>query len=124
MSDFKFLKHYRLSKKKDISNVFENGISVSDGKFVVYALRNNLDFSRVCIVTSKKSNSIAVKRNKIRRLAREFFRLNRSTFTLIADYVIIARKNAYYCNYADTEKSLKKLFFSKGLLKNDKKNAG
>lgn len=117
MPDFKFHKHFRLSKKKDISNVFENGISVSDGKFVVYALQNNLDFSRVCIITSKKSNSIAVKRNRIRRLVREFFRLNRSTFTLIADYVIVARKNAYFCDYGETEKSLKKLFFSKRLVK-------
>ncbi|MBP7653622.1 ribonuclease P protein component [Candidatus Dependentiae bacterium] len=118
MPDFKFHKHYRLSKENDISNVFNNGKSVSDNNFVVYARQNNLDFSRICIIASKKYSLSAVKRNKIRRMAREYFRLNHKKFPVSFDLIIIPRKNSAVRNYSETVKSLDKLIFLKGLLKN------
>ncbi len=66
----------RLRKKKDIENVLKNRNSktVSLSFLSVRFLLNELPYSRICFVVSKKISKKAVIRNKIKRQLREISR--------------------------------------------------
>jgi ribonuclease P protein component len=69
-----------------------------------------MGISRLGITVSKKVGS-AAERNRIRRLVREFFRLNRSRLSTPQDIVIIAKRNitrrlAYQDVYTELESHL------------------
>jgi ribonuclease P protein component len=71
----------RLSRKKDIDAVFANGSRAGNSVLTVLAVRNpvNAEISRICAAVSKK-NGNAVVRNRLKRLIREAWRLNRQDF--------------------------------------------
>jgi ribonuclease P protein component, eubacterial len=79
-----FRKEERISSKKEIDFLFENGTS-----FISYPLRivfcekeasASAQFS-VLISVSKRKFKRAVKRNRVKRLIREAYRLNKSILT-------------------------------------------
>ncbi|MEE9200216.1 MAG: ribonuclease P protein component [Candidatus Brocadiales bacterium] len=90
--DARLKKTERLGKRKDFERVFERKVSFRGTNLVAYVLTNSLDFSRLGIVTGKKVGG-AVKRNRMRRLIRECFRLNKSLLGTGLDVVIIPGKN-------------------------------
>ena len=61
--------------------------------------------SRLGITVTKKIGN-AVKRNRIKRLLREFFRVNKSGFSSSQDIVVIAKKEAYELTYQDVCREL------------------
>ncbi|MDR2916731.1 MAG: ribonuclease P protein component [Tannerella sp.] len=114
-----FPKSERLFLKKDIDRLFNNGQS-----FISYPLRivylsdtgNNSPESGISILVSvpKKRIKRAVKRNRIKRLIRETFRLNKNA---IIPHHILNGKHLhiafmYVCNdilsYTDIEKAMLK----------------
>jgi ribonuclease P protein component len=66
-----------------------------------------LNIPRIGIIVSKKVGN-AVKRNRIKRLIRAFFRLNKYRLENL-DYVFIAKNNIDILNYDDVERELSKL---------------
>jgi ribonuclease P protein component len=69
-------------------------------------LRENSEGTvRLGITVGKKVGN-AVKRNRIKRLLREYFRLNRDAFRGSTDIVIIARKDISSLNYRDVSSEL------------------
>jgi len=64
-------------------------------------------------VTVGKKTGKAVKRNRVKRLIREFFRLNKVCFPQGYDIVIIAKKNASYLDLRRTEEELGGAVFNK-----------
>lgn len=78
-ADFSFPKKLRLKGKKEISELFSNGSFFYLGPFKIYYLikerSNNL--SGILISVPKSKFPKANKRNKIKRLIREAFRLNK-----------------------------------------------
>ena len=91
-TDASFKKIHRIKKKKDFEKVFERKTAFRSEKFTAYILPTSLDFSRLGLVTGRKVGN-AVERNRIRRLLRECFRLNKALLGPGLDIVLIVRKN-------------------------------
>jgi ribonuclease P protein component len=72
----------------DFRRVFDRKRSVSDEHIILYACANNLPHSRLGLSVARKVGS-AVRRNKLRRLYREAFRLTKSELPIGLDLVII-----------------------------------
>lgn len=82
----------RLGCKKDIDAVFARGSRASNGVLTVIALKNpaSSEDSRICAAVSRK-NGGAVIRNRLKRLVREAWRLNRAEFPAGYDFVVLPR---------------------------------
>jgi ribonuclease P protein component len=83
-------KIYRLTRRKDIENVFATGRSVRDSLLTILALPNGRAFARCGVGVSKRHGG-AVRRNRVKRLCREAFRLSRQDVAPGWDYMIVPR---------------------------------
>lgn len=72
---------------------------------VIYCRRNKLGYNRLGLTVSAKL-ACAVKRNRIKRLFREAYRLNEDKFADGIDLVLVARVRAVGASYQEIEKSL------------------
>ncbi len=81
-----------LRRPSDFRRVYERRRSVSDAWLIVYACENGLSHLRLGLSVSRKYGP-AVKRNRLRRLYREAFRLTRSQMPVGLDIVLIPRRN-------------------------------
>jgi ribonuclease P protein component len=83
-------KSHRVTKRKDIDRIFAAGRRSRDGVMTLFALPNGLPQARCAVGVSKRHGG-TVKRNRIKRLCREAFRLSRSQLPAGWDYMIIPR---------------------------------
>lgn len=90
---FSFTKKERLLKRTEFLAVTESGKKSHTASFIIFIRSNTLGFSRIGITVSKKVGS-AVERNRIKRLIREFFRLNKAGIETGIDIVVIAKRGA------------------------------
>jgi len=95
---FSFKKSERILKSEDYASVRLAGVSSYTKHFRVMSMPNNLGITRLGITVSKKIGN-AVKRNRIKRIVRELFRLNKSFFPDGYDIVIVARRDASHLSY-------------------------
>ena len=80
----------RVTRRKDIERIFEAGRAVRDGLLTLFAVPNGLDRVR-CAVGVSKCHGGAVRRNRVKRLCREAFRLSRSQIAVGWDFMIVPR---------------------------------
>ena len=74
-ADASFGKAKRLLNAKDYSRVFEGTeAKASHQRLLLLATRNNTARHRLGLVIARKNVRLAVQRNRIKRVAREFFR--------------------------------------------------
>jgi ribonuclease P protein component len=90
---FSFSKNERILKRKDFVNLNRLGKRQHTPHFTIIFNRNWLGTTRLGIAVSKKTGN-SVKRNRVKRLVREFFRLHKAHFPRGYDLLIIARKGA------------------------------
>ena len=65
----------RLTTSAQYQAVFDHSdYRVTSGPFLLLARHNHLNFPRLGLIVSKKNISLAVQRNRIKRLLREFYR--------------------------------------------------
>ena len=90
-SEQQFSRSQRLLLPEDYKFVFNQPIRSSDKLLTILAKHQLKQVnSRLGLAIAKKSVKTAVHRNRIKRICREFFRLNQSNIAC-ADYVILVR---------------------------------
>lgn len=87
---FTFPRSHRLSGRVAFSRVFEQRLRAARGPLTVYAAANDLPHARIGLSVSRRVGT-AVRRNRIKRLLREVFRLSQSQIPAGIDYVIVVR---------------------------------
>jgi ribonuclease P protein component len=87
---FAFRPHEHLRRPTDFRRVYDRRRSASDNWLIVYACPNGLPYLRLGLSVSRKVGN-AVRRNRIRRLYREAFRLTRQEMPVGLDIVLIPR---------------------------------
>ena len=88
---FRFRPAEHLRRPADFKRVYDRRRSASDGWLIVYACENGLPHLRLGLSVSRKVGP-AVRRNRLRRLYREAFRLSRPELPVGLDLVLIPRR--------------------------------
>lgn len=84
----------RLRISSEIENLKESGSKLHTDYFIIVYSPNTLGYPRCAFVVSPKVSSLAVTRNRIRRLASEALRLSDKFNSMSCDFVVIAKKSA------------------------------
>jgi len=95
-----FGKKERVRKRKNYLKIYQRGARVHSSNFTVILNPNPSEEKRLGVAVSKKVGN-AVKRNRIKRLLREFFRLNKDRIPDSRDMVIIAKRDVSSLKYQD-----------------------
>jgi ribonuclease P protein component len=90
----------RIRRNKDFISLYKNGQRFRGRYFSVVFRANDLGYSRLAVVVSKKVGP-AVARNRVKRLIRNIFRRSKSLIDEPADIIIVARKEILDLTTAD-----------------------
>ncbi|MDR4498457.1 MAG: ribonuclease P protein component [Candidatus Scalindua sp.] len=88
--DQRFGRKERLRKRTEFQKVFHEGKVFSNDQIIVYALLNSTRISRLGITAGRKFGN-AVKRNRLKRIFREAYRLNKHVLNRGVDIIILPR---------------------------------
>lgn len=89
MGRFSFKREERLHKKRDFEYILKEGKRFrARGFTLVLSKRQDEGLRRFGVIVSKKVRG-SVKRNRSKRLVREFFRLNKEFFPPSCDIIVI-----------------------------------
>src|SRR5436309_16070611 len=91
-ASFRFRPHEHLRRPADFQRVYERRRSVSNDWLIVYGRENGLTHLRLGLSVSRKVGK-AVRRNRLRRLYREAFRLTKHEMPAGLDLVLIPRRS-------------------------------
>ena len=91
MKEFGLPKGRIIRKTGEFDRVYRSGQRFRGNGFVVIVLPSNQAESRLGISVQRKAGN-AVRRNRIKRLVREVFRLRRELFPLSSDIVVTIRR--------------------------------
>lgn len=97
----------RLHRKADFDAVYREGRRSVDGLFAIVARRNSLGYARLGLSVGARAVGNAVSRNRVKRLARESFRLQQHSLPSI-DIVVNARHGARHGDNANLRRSLER----------------
>ena len=86
----------------------KSGKRLRSRNLLLFVQENGLGFHRLGVIV-KKEVGPASYRNRIKRLFREFFRLNKHEIKGSLDLIIFAQKSCALDRYRDAEKELKGL---------------
>ena len=100
-----FTKADRLRTSPQFKALSKHGNRDYSRLFIIICRKNQASRSRLGITVSKKVGK-AVKRNRIKRIIRDFFRLNRHDLTELLDINVIARKASGEAEAAAMRKQL------------------
>ena len=114
MTSFAFSKSDRLLNRKDFVNLNRLGKRRHAPHFTVIFKESGLGTTRLGITATKEVGNSA-QRNRIKRLIREFYRLNKAHFPQGYDIVITAKKGAHGLNLWKTKEELGEIILDKEL---------
>ena len=117
MKIFSFSRNERLKRYSQIKPVLMNG-KKHCGKFAnLYVKTNNASMTRLGIVVLSKSfRGRAVQRNRVKRLVREFYRLNKCNIVKGVDVVFKVFLSYTACKHDDVKISAFNLCKKAGIL--------
>jgi ribonuclease P protein component len=97
---YNFLREHRLLSSKDYSHVFDKAFKVHNKAFTLLARSNDLNTARLGLVIAKKNLKFAHQRNRVKRLLRESFRLQRAELPNF-DLVLLTRRDIAVLSKSD-----------------------
>jgi len=106
--DNSFNHHHRLKSTQNFKCVFATGKKKHNQHFSIYYAKNNLTGPRIGVVVSKRCCRYAVGRNRIKRVLKEWFRLQKHQIAPV-DLVIIARKSTKNMNNHDITSCIERI---------------
>jgi ribonuclease P protein component len=112
MKEQSYRKPERITNKSRFKVIYDQGVWRSSKHFTTVTCANTQEVRRLGITVTKKTGN-AVKRNRIKRLIREFFRLNKSLFPDDHDVIIMAKREFPLLTYKQTCDELTELFTRK-----------
>lgn len=95
-----------ITKNYEFMRVYKRGKFFVGKNMVLYVFPNKFEINRLGITVSRKFGK-SVKRNRIRRLIRENYRLYEEYIKTGFDCVIVARQNDYMPEYDEIKKEMK-----------------
>ncbi len=101
-------KHERILRRNEFSAVFQRGKRIHSEYLTIILSQNALGNRRIGIVAGKRAGN-AVRRNRMKRLLREFFRLNKHRLPVSQDILIIARKDFSFMKAQDLCTEIEKI---------------
>ena len=99
---FLYSRKERLSTRFEYLSVRECGSSFRYNHFWLQLKANNLEYSRLGVIASKRVGN-AVKRNQAKRIIRELFRKYRSHILVPSDVVVLARSSIIKLSFSELE---------------------
>lgn len=112
MKEQSYRKSERVTNRSDYKAIYNKGVWSSSQHFTSVICSNEQGIKRLGITVTKKTGN-AVKRNRIKRLIREFFRLNKDLFPAGHDVVVMAKRNMPPLTYQEACRELTKLISRK-----------
>ena len=91
MHSASFRPHERINDPAVFRRAFERKRSASDGWLIVYGVENDLEHPRIGISASKRKIRKAADRNRVKRLLREAFRLNKLELPAGVDLIVVPK---------------------------------
>ncbi len=107
--DLSFSKKDRILKRSEFIRLSKWGKKIHTDDFIILVCKSRYDRTRLGVTVTKKVGN-AVKRNRIKRHCREYFRLNKHNITGNWDINIIAKKHAANLPAIQIRRSLEKAF--------------
>ena len=114
MPAYPLKKCHKILKREEYLRIGAEGKKIRSNHFIVIYKTKSEGTCRAGITASKKVGN-AVYRNRVKRLIREFFRLNRENFCP-ADMVFIAGRNSCHLTYKELRDELMLIFSRRGLI--------
>ena len=106
---YAFKKSERLRRRSEFSALFQSGKRIHSEYLTVILCNNTSGVRRLGLVVGKKVEKAAVRRNRMKRLLREFFRLNKHRLPASQDILIVARKDFSSMKCQDLCRELEKV---------------
>jgi len=106
---YSFSKDERIRKRSEFNRLKSAKQTIHNQNFIAVVDQNHSQNIRLGITVTKKVGS-AVTRNRIKRIVRESFRVNKNQIVGHRDIHVIAKKSAALCASKDISNSLQQLF--------------
>lgn len=106
---YRFLLKQHIRQQAEFDAVFKQGRRLNYKCFTLIDMQNKRDYARLGIVVGKKNCPLAVRRNRIKRLIREQFRLNQQVIAG-KDIVILLRSPINRINDQEQRECFEQLF--------------
>ncbi|PPI87657.1 ribonuclease P protein component [Candidatus Pantoea edessiphila] len=109
MTNLAFPKKLRLLTCNDFFFVFKKPQCVYSSQIIIFGRINKLKYPRIGLTIAKKYVKLAHERNRIKRLIRENFRLNKYRLPSM-DFIVVAKKGIASLENGILLKKLEKLW--------------
>ncbi|WP_432738870.1 ribonuclease P protein component [Maridesulfovibrio sp. FT414] len=94
MSRLSWTKEHKLLRKPEFDLCYEQGKKLYTKNFILFVLCHGIGPGGVRLgLTVSRKKGPAVVRNRIKRVMREFFRLNQENFKVRADVIFVPKRN-------------------------------
>ena len=95
----------------EFSNVFDHAQAIRRSSWVILSIPNQLEHPRLGVVVSKKIAPKAHQRNRIKRLAKETFRLKREQMPNL-DVIVLPKHKVLQLDNSEAVSQLRKAFYA------------